>query len=327
MQAQLATLTEYPNFCALNPGTTRCSNMTLSFPLLFYGYNHDWTCPLLSQSDIDNSLNTMITSLSTDVGMLQYGFFFDKDVETAGYPVKLRSMVQLGSPLEGFTSESDKMTDQYRLYEGLFEKWEDPMFKYMGVKHTTTKSAFNGDHIKDGLEVRYWGFDIQQLEFVRVVAFDMSFSMFSLMFVYIWIWMHTGSFFLASIGMLQIVASLPIGNMIYKGVFQIPYFDTLHTLVIFLVLGVGGKSEGGAKRSDSAESVQRLLFRAADTSLRNIPPASKSVAYCSSLRSSQPTTSSSSWTAGSRPQSSSRGTSRTSPRRSTWPRGEDRTFP
>jgi hypothetical protein len=39
--------------------------------------------------------------------------------------------------------------------------------------------------------------------------------------------------------MLQIVASLPLGAAIYKGVFQIPFFDTLHTLVIFLVLGVG----------------------------------------------------------------------------------------
>mmetsp|Transcript_6051 Transcript_6051/g.11498 ORF Transcript_6051/g.11498 Transcript_6051/m.11498 type:complete len:998 (+) Transcript_6051:160-3153(+) len=239
IEANLATLAEYPDYCALNPGTTQCSNMTLSFPLLFYGYGHDWSCPLLAQSDIDSTLDSMITSLSTEVGMLQYGFFFDKDVETAGYPVKLRSMVQLGSPLEGFSSETDRLTDQYRLYEKFFEKWETPMFKYIGVEHTTTKSAFNGDHVKDGLEVRYWGFDIQQLEFVRVVAFDMSFSMFSLLFVYIWIWVHTGSFFLASIGMLQIVASLPIGNLIYKVVFQIPYFDTLHTLVIFLVLGVG----------------------------------------------------------------------------------------
>jgi len=86
---------------------------------------------------------------------------------------------------------------------------------------------------------RYWSFDIQNLEVKRTVQTDMFFSMFSMIFVYFWISMHTGSFFLGSIGMLQIVSSLPIGNFFYKVVGQIQYFDTLHTLVIFLVLGVG----------------------------------------------------------------------------------------
>ncbi|GMH73348.1 hypothetical protein TrST_g2399 [Triparma strigata] len=244
IEAKLATLTGadgYSNYCALIPGNPsgKCQNMTLSYPLLYYGIHHDWSCPLLTQSDIDTQTTTMIDALSTDAGMLFYSFFFDKNVEDTTYPVKVRSMVQLGSPLEGYTSETDKMTEQYAKYEKLFTAWEDPMFEYIGVEHTSTKSAFNQKHTKDGLEVRYWGFDIQQLEFKRVVQFDMFFSMFSLIFVYIWIFVHTGSFFLASIAMLQIVASLPIGNAIYKGVFQIEYFDTLHTLVIFLVLGVG----------------------------------------------------------------------------------------
>ena len=148
-------------------------------------------------------------------------------------------MVQLGAPLEGFETESDDITAQARLYEGFIGTWEDVVLPYMGMTHGQTASAFAQAHVKNGINVRYWGFDLQNIEFLRVVQTDMFFSIFSLMFVFIWIWIHLGSGFLASISMLQIVASLPLGAAIYKGVFQIPFFDTLHTLVIFLVLGVG----------------------------------------------------------------------------------------
>ena len=223
----------------MTPGTSQCADIDLSYPLLYYGASHDWSCPLLEQSFIDAKTTEMIDALSTDIGELQYGFFFDKDVKENGFPSKVRSMVQLGAPLEGFETESDDLSAQARLYEDFIGTWEDVILPYMGMSHGQTASAFAQSHIKNGIDVRYWGFDLQNREFLRVVQTDMFFSLFSLMFVFIWIWIHLGSGFLASISMLQIVASLPLGSAIYKGVFQIPFFDTLHTLVIFLVLGVG----------------------------------------------------------------------------------------
>uniref|UniRef100_A0A7S2QV85 SSD domain-containing protein n=1 Tax=Triparma pacifica TaxID=91992 RepID=A0A7S2QV85_9STRA len=239
IESKLVSLEEYPKFCALKPDSTNCSNIDLSYPLLYYGSSHDWSCPLLDQADIDSKTTTMIDALDTEVGELQYGFFFDKDVKTNGFPSKVRSMVQLGAPLEGYDSEKDNIAEQARKYEDFIGTWEDVMLPYIGVESTFTTSAFGQPHVKNGIEVRYWGFDLQNREFMRVVQFDMFFAIFSLIFVYIWIFVHIGSFFLASISMLQIVASLPIGSAIYKGVFQIPFFDTLHVLVLFLVLGVG----------------------------------------------------------------------------------------
>ncbi len=228
---------KYEQFCALE--ADECADIILSFPLLFYGLDHDWSCPLLTATEITSTTTTMIDALETDIGMLQYGFFFDKNVQSNGYATKVRSMIQLGAPLEGYESESDKLTEQYRKYEEFIGDWEPDMWDYFGVKNTDMKSAYQSKMKKDGLRVRYWGFDMQNLEFMRVVQTDMFFSMFSIMFVFIWIFVHTGSAFMASMGMLQIVTSLPIGNFIYKVFFGIPYFDTLHTLVIFLVLGVG----------------------------------------------------------------------------------------
>ena len=60
----------------------------------------------------------------------------------------------------------------------------------------------------------------------------------SVLFVYMWIWTHCGSLYLASVGMGMILMSLPNALFVYKGLFQIPYFVQIHILAIFLVLGV-----------------------------------------------------------------------------------------
>jgi len=50
---------------------------------------------------------------------------------------------------------------------------------------------------------------------------------------------HIKSFFISTIGILQILISLPFARFFYSIVGQIPYFAIMQLLVIFLVLGVG----------------------------------------------------------------------------------------
>jgi predicted RND superfamily exporter protein len=64
-------------------------------------------------------------------------------------------------------------------------------------------------------------------------------AMLSVVFVWIWTWRHTGSVYLASVGMGMILMSLPSSLLIYKVVYQIPYFVQIHILAVFLVLGIG----------------------------------------------------------------------------------------
>jgi hypothetical protein len=78
---RFATLEEYPDYCVLKEaGSTECADMDLSFPLQFYGLDHDWSCPLLEESVVEAKVTSMIESLDDEdgIGMLQYGFFFDK---------------------------------------------------------------------------------------------------------------------------------------------------------------------------------------------------------------------------------------------------------
>ena len=67
---------------------------------------------------------------------------------------------------------------------------------------------------------------------------DVSFAIFSLMFVFCFIWYHLASVFMAFMTMLMIVLSFPVTYTLYGGVFQIPFNDTLIQLSIFIVLGI-----------------------------------------------------------------------------------------
>lgn len=117
------------------------------------------------------------------------------------------------------------------LEQGLFDLFE--------MKGTTFKSAYRSKALHKGIEARFFGQLMNQLEFKRVVNGDLMWTLASIVFVFVFMWIHTNSLFIATVGLLQIILSLPLAFFIYRFVFQIPYYTQLHILVIFLVLGVG----------------------------------------------------------------------------------------
>lgn len=60
----------------------------------------------------------------------------------------------------------------------------------------------------------------------------------SVLFVYVWMIFHMQSLILATYCILIIVCSFPATQVLYKSVFMIDFYNTLHTLVIFIVLGI-----------------------------------------------------------------------------------------
>jgi len=49
IESKMVLLDDYSTICALTPNTTDCADIELSYPLLYYGVDHDWSCPLLDQ--------------------------------------------------------------------------------------------------------------------------------------------------------------------------------------------------------------------------------------------------------------------------------------
>jgi len=49
---------------------------------------------------------------------------------------------------------------------------------------------------------------------------------------------HLQSFFLSSIGITIILLSFPITTLMTEGVFRVTFFSSMHTLTVFIVLGI-----------------------------------------------------------------------------------------
>ena len=64
------------------------------------------------------------------------------------------------------------------------------------------------------------------------------YAILSIMFVFSFLVYHLRSLFLAIIGMVLILFSFSMTQIICEGLFQITYFGNLHAMVIFIVLGI-----------------------------------------------------------------------------------------
>lgn len=72
-----------------------------------------------------------------------------------------------------------------------------------------------------------------------IVTRDALFALASFMFVFIYLRIMVGSWFLAIVGMTEILLSVPVSWFIYNTVFQIKYFAFLNTLSLYIVAAIG----------------------------------------------------------------------------------------
>eukprot|EP00980_Cylindrotheca_fusiformis_P007084 scaffold1482_cov120-Cylindrotheca_fusiformis.AAC.26 len=78
-------------------------------------------------------------------------------------------------------------------------------------------------------------FDVIQKILVR----DALLALISLAFVFLWLRLNTGSWFLATVGFFEIAFSIPVAWFLFSVVFRIKYFATLNALAIFIVAAIG----------------------------------------------------------------------------------------
>ena len=57
--------------------------------------------------------------------------------------------------------------------------------------------------------------------------------------IWLYVTIQLRSLFLSTVSMINIGVSVPMGLVIYKLIFGIPYFCLLHILVVLIVLGIG----------------------------------------------------------------------------------------
>jgi predicted RND superfamily exporter protein len=74
---------------------------------------------------------------------------------------------------------------------------------------------------------------------LKIVQQDAMLAIFSLLFVFLWLRVNTGSWFLAGVGIFEIFFSIPVAWFIFTVIFRIKYFATLNALSIFIVAAIG----------------------------------------------------------------------------------------
>lgn len=134
-----------------------------------------------------------------------------------------QSVFRFGRPFKGYANLTDDPSQQ----EDEYEKWAAAVSDK--IRNLTTPN----------IDVFLIGGTLIDASFGEVVLRDLSFSIAAIVLVFIVIWIHTTSAFLAGTAMGQIFLAFPLAYVFYKFVFRQDYFAALQILVIFLILGIG----------------------------------------------------------------------------------------
>ena len=204
-----------------------------------FGNSTTRECTLLSSNAVLAAETALLQSLSNPKSNAAFFLGSNVDIQNPTRTFRSRSYFGLGGPLKGFSSMEDRREKQKDIYKDVGAKWEQEMFDYFQMESTLIKSAYRTKAQVGTLDVKFLSLLFNNFEFDRVVNGDLLWTVASITFVFFYMAIHTESFFLASVGMMQILFSLPITYFFYRFVFQVPFYTQLHILTIFLVLGIG----------------------------------------------------------------------------------------
>ena len=145
----------------------------------------------------------------------------------------MRTTFNLGGPLEvngtRFKNKNDRSKIQDNYVEIYVNKTNDAIMEIVGRDGVADETGMSGGMVNLMQTLRV---------FFALVINDAYFAFYSLAFVFLYLWYHLGSFFLANIGIGIIIFSFPFTACICNGIFGVTYFGFLHVLIIFIVLGI-----------------------------------------------------------------------------------------
>merc|ERR1711959_518848 len=89
------------------------------------------------------------------------------------------------------------------------------------------------------VEVLYFASPFFTDEFTSILLRDMLLALVAVAFVFFCLWAHSGSLFLATAGMMEILLTIPVAFVLYRVVFGFQYFAGLNAMTLFVVLAIG----------------------------------------------------------------------------------------
>lgn len=140
--------------------------------------------------------------------------------------------------MRAITNHAGPIKDGTKRYENINDEKLEQAKIVTEFQKSMRDWSEDGEAVFEGVKVKIFGGLLIGVYFQEILNKDLGWAIFSLLFVWFFMWYHLKSMFMSGMTMLMIVLSFPITYTIYGGIFQIPFNDTLISLTIFIVLGI-----------------------------------------------------------------------------------------
>ena len=188
---------------------------------------------------LTEDLDAVVQMFSAD--RRSFGYFLDGDFDANGGVNRVtRVKYPMGAPRPGYVAVDDREDAQRdEIGEGWLDAVEARLFERFAMKASFLSTPYMGLLNEDGTDVRFYAGYLRSKDSQRIIGFDLSWAGASILAVWVYMAAHTGSVFVASLGMFEILASFPVSIFLYRVFFRVSYLGNIQILSVFVVLGVG----------------------------------------------------------------------------------------
>ena len=139
----------------------------------------------------------------------------------------LRATISIGFPLEGYATDEDDEDEQQKELE-----------KYMLDSFKETFDNLYEDGVGD-MNFVYTSGTLISVSITGFVYRDISLIIGSLLIIFVFMCIQTGSLWLTLFALLSIFTSFCATNLVYRIILDYRYIGIFHVLALFIILGIG----------------------------------------------------------------------------------------
>lgn len=209
----------------------------------FYSAEERKKCEMIPQADFDSKKKALLDN------SLVSAFFKNPEFKETGKLRSVRSQISLGGPL-GPDSVKDKSyskvagidtSEQGEEYKPFFDELHDNLLEFGKLEGSLFSTAYSNKRIDlgDDLSIRFHSYYARTEQFDTLVSTDQLLASAAAALVGVLIYLHIRNLWVTINSVISIMLSLPLGLFIYSGVLGILYFNSIHIVALFLILGIG----------------------------------------------------------------------------------------
>ena len=150
-----------------------------------------------------------------------------KITKTRASSTHTRSIMYIGWPHVGYKSTEDRKDDQ-----------NDKINTIISDTYGERLEEMYKDGIDD-LEFFYNSVALLVDALTKQVVLDLMLAVASFIFIFLFMWLQTGSLWITTWAVFSVLSSFNITNLIYRIVFDYRYIGIFHVLSVFIILGIG----------------------------------------------------------------------------------------